>query len=97
MPSTSNPSHVPVAIVAMACHFPGDATSPSKFWELFQNGKSSKNAYSAIINRYNADAFYHPNAANRQNVLATKGGHFLKQDPYASDAAFANITAAEAM
>ena len=36
-------------------------------------------------------------ANNRQNVLATKGGHFLKQDPYAFDAAFFNITAAEAI
>ncbi|CAG8971039.1 hypothetical protein HYALB_00005277 [Hymenoscyphus albidus] len=94
MPSTSNPLHVPVAIVGMACRFPGDATSPSKFWKLLQNGKD---AYYATTNRYNADAFYHPNAANRQNVLATKGGHFLKQDPYAFDAAFFNITAAEAM
>ena len=41
--------------------------------------------------------FYHPKASNRQNVLATKGGHFLKQDPYAFDTAFFNITAAEAI
>lgn len=31
------------------------------------------------------------------NSLVTKGGHFLQQDPYAFDAAFFNITAAEAM
>ncbi|KAF2096874.1 reducing polyketide synthase [Rhizodiscina lignyota] len=94
MPSTNNPSHIPVAIVGLACRFPGDATSPSKFWDLLKNGKD---AYSATTDRYNADSFYHPKASNRQNVLATKGGHFLKQDPYAFDAAFFNITAAEAI
>ncbi|CAO2653522.1 Nn.00g029330.m01.CDS01 [Neocucurbitaria sp. VM-36] len=94
MPSTSNPTHVPVAIVGIACRFPGEATSPSKFWDLLKNGKD---AYSPNTDRYNADAFYHPNARSRQNVLATKGGHFLKQDPYAFDAAFFNITAAEAI
>lgn len=39
MPSTSNPTHVPVAIVGLACRFPGEATSPSKFWDLLKNGK----------------------------------------------------------
>lgn len=29
----------PVAIVGLACRFPGDATSPSKFWDLLKNGK----------------------------------------------------------
>nr|B3FWT3.1 RecName: Full=Reducing polyketide synthase hmp8; Short=R-PKS hmp8; AltName: Full=Hypothemycin biosynthesis cluster protein hpm8 [Hypomyces subiculosus]ACD39767.1 reducing polyketide synthase [Hypomyces subiculosus] len=94
MPSTSNPSHVPVAIIGLACRFPGEATSPSKFWDLLKNGRD---AYSPNTDRYNADAFYHPKASNRQNVLATKGGHFLKQDPYVFDAAFFNITAAEAI
>ncbi|KAL8910258.1 MAG: hypothetical protein Q9171_004422 [Xanthocarpia ochracea] len=94
MPGTTNPSHVPVAIIGLACRFPGDATSPTKFWDLLKNGRD---AYSPSTDRYNADAFYHPNASNRQNVLATKGGHFLKQDPYAFDAAFFNITAAEAI
>jgi acyl transferase domain-containing protein len=31
------------------------------------------------------------------NTLPTKGGHFLKQDPYVFDAAFFNITATEAL
>ncbi|KAF1963453.1 hypothetical protein CC80DRAFT_541385 [Byssothecium circinans] len=56
-----------------------------------------EDAYSPNTDRYNADAFYHPNARSWQNVLATKGGHFLKQDPYTFDAAFFNITAAEAI
>ncbi|KAF2143954.1 uncharacterized protein K452DRAFT_316749 [Aplosporella prunicola CBS 121167] len=94
MSSTSHSPHVPIAIVGLACRFPGDASSPSKFWDLLKNGKD---AYSSTTDRYNTDAFYHPNAKDRQNVLPTKGGHFLKQDPYAFDPSFFNITAAEAI
>ena len=94
MPSTSrNEARVPIAIVGLACRFPGDATCPSKFWELLKNGIS---AHSPTTDRFNADAFHHPKGNKRQNVLPTKGGHFLKQDPYVFDAAFFNITAAEA-
>ncbi|KAB2571293.1 Highly reducing polyketide synthase curS1 [Lasiodiplodia theobromae] len=93
MPSTSNPAQAPIAIVGLACRFPGDATSPSRFWDLLKNGND---AYSPTTDRYNADTFYHPASKDRQNVLPTKGGHFLSQDPYAFDAAFFSITAAEA-
>lgn len=53
-------------------------------------------AYSPTSKRWNSDAFYHPKGG-RLNRLPTKGGHFLQQDPYAFDAAFFNIPAAEAM
>lgn len=94
MPSTTSSTQVPIAVVGLACRFPGEADSPRGFWELLKNGRD---AYSPTTDRYNADAFHHPDAANRQNVLATKGGHFLKQDPYAFDAAFFNISASEAI
>lgn len=32
----------PVAIIGMACRFPGEATNPSKFWELLKEGKGKK-------------------------------------------------------
>jgi acyl transferase domain-containing protein len=86
---------IPIAIVGLSCRFPGDASSPSRFWDLLKNGR---NGYSQSTDRYNAEAFYHPQRnGNRQNVIPTKGGYFLKQDPYVFDAAFFNITAAEAM
>ncbi|KAF2258097.1 reducing polyketide synthase [Lojkania enalia] len=87
-------SRSPIAIIGLACRFPGDASNPSEFWNLLKNGRST---FSPTTGRYNADAFYHPESKNRQNVLPTRGGHFLKQDPYVFDAAFFNITAAEAM
>ncbi|KAJ4315563.1 Highly reducing polyketide synthase curS1 [Neodidymelliopsis sp. IMI 364377] len=53
-------------------------------------------AYSPTSVRWNSDAFYHP-SSGRLNTLPTKGGHFLKQDPYVFDTAFFNITATEAI
>lgn len=55
-----------------------------------------QDAYSETSSRWNSDAFYHPNTS-RINTIPTKGGHFLKQDPYVYDAAFFNITATEAV
>lgn len=83
-----------IAIIGLSCRFPGDAVNPSEFWELLKNGKD---AFSSSSDRYNAEAFYHPKGSgNRQNTIP-RGAHFLKQDPYVFDAAFFNITAAEAM
>lgn len=55
-----------------------------------------QDAYSPRTDRWNPDAFYHPNK-DRLNTQPTKGGHFLKQNPYVFDAAFFNITAGEAI
>lgn len=57
---------------------------------------TQSDAYSADTDRWNNAAFYHANSTNRQNVLPTKGGHLIKDDPYAFDAAFFNISGAEA-
>ncbi|CAG8887928.1 unnamed protein product [Penicillium egyptiacum] len=94
MPSAHHAAvNVPIAVVGMSCRFPGDASSPSKFWDMLKNGKD---AYSPASTRWNSDAFYHPSNGHL-NSLPTKGGHFLKEDPYVFDAAFFNITAAEAI
>ncbi|KAK0384632.1 hypothetical protein NLU13_8718 [Sarocladium strictum] len=83
-----------IAIIGLSCRFPGDASSPSKFWDMLKNGRSG---FSPSTTRYNAHAFQHPmGGGNRQNVIPTLGGYFLKEDPYVFDAAFFNITAAEA-
>ncbi|KAJ0122144.1 reducing polyketide synthase [Diaporthe amygdali] len=84
---------IPIAVAGLACRFPGDASTPSKFWDMLKEGRD---AYSPTSSRWNSDAFYHPNTT-RTNVIPTKGGHFLKEDPYVYDAAFFNITATEAV
>lgn len=59
----------PIAVVGIGCRFPGDATTPEKLWELISNGRS---AWSAIPkDRFNVDAFYHPQAGRHGTVWAT--------------------------
>ena len=55
----------PSAIVGLACRVPG-AQSASKLWD---NILEQKDLQSKIPgNRFNVDAFYHPNGANKSTV-----------------------------
>ncbi|KAG8533450.1 putative PKS/NRPS-like protein biosynthetic cluster [Bacidia gigantensis] len=50
---------MPIAIVGMSCRFPGGANNINEMWRQCAEGKS---AWSEIPKeRFNADAFYHPN------------------------------------
>lgn len=47
-----------IAIVGMACRFPGDADSIENFWEMIRDGKD---AWSEIpSDRFNVKGWYHP-------------------------------------
>lgn len=51
---------MPIAIVGMACRLPGDAVNPDKLWDMCARKQS---AWSEVPkDRFNIDAFYHPNA-----------------------------------
>ena len=55
-----------IAIVGLSCRFPGDATSPEKFWEMCAEGRS---AWTPIPKeRFNAKAFYHPQGEKQNTV-----------------------------
>jgi acyl transferase domain-containing protein len=73
----------PIAVVAMACRFPGDATSPSHFWDMLSQGRA---AWSEVPKtRFNAEAFWHP-SNGRSGTMTAKGGHFMTEDVTAFDA-----------
>lgn len=58
---------MPIAVIGMACRFPGDATSPEKLWELCANARS---AWSPIpSNRFNQAAWYHPDKEHLGTVF----------------------------
>jgi amino acid adenylation domain-containing protein len=83
----------PIAIVGMACRFPGGATDPDAFWRLLEAGGD------AIVEvpkeRWDADAFFHPEAAT-PGKMSTRWGGFLHQvDGF--DAGFFGISPREAL
>lgn len=82
-----------VAVVGLACRFPGEATDEDGFWRMLCAGKS---AYSTVpADRFNIDAFAGgPSPA--LNKSRTSGGHFLSQDIRKWDPNFFGITADEA-
>jgi len=51
----------PLAIVGMACRFPGGADSPQAFWELLRSGTDA--VTEVPEERWNAARFHHPNSA----------------------------------
>jgi acyl transferase domain-containing protein len=89
--STEGPE--PIAIIGLACRFPGGANSPEELWQMLSDGKSGWSEIPA--DRYTWRSFHHPHpdaeAAHNQ-----KGGGYINRDLAAFDAAFFNIPAAEA-
>lgn len=87
-------SHVPLAVVGIGCRFPGDATNPDKLWDLLASGKS---AWSRVpADRWNEEAFLHPNPDDTNGSYNHVGGHFLEQDVSEFDAGFFNVLPGEA-
>lgn len=86
-----------IAIVGLACRFPGDATTPSRLWDLLAQGRSAWEPVPAA--KWRADAHYHP-SSDRGGGTSVRGGHFLRDGPQNGkqfDAPFFNITRTEAM
>ena len=56
----------PIAIVGMACRFPGDAANVKGLWDMCCEGRS---AWSEIPqSRMNAEAFFHPDPSKTGSV-----------------------------
>ncbi|KAI3536794.1 KR domain-containing protein [Colletotrichum abscissum] len=83
----------PIAIVGLNLKFPGDATSAESFWHMLENARNASSKVPST--RFNVDAFYHPDP-NRLDSMRVQNAHFMKEDPRAFDAAFFNMSPAEA-
>jgi myxalamid-type polyketide synthase MxaE and MxaD len=64
----------PIAIVGMACRFPGGAASPAAFWRLLRDGVDAVSVVPAT--RWNAGAFYDPDPTT-PGKMTTRSGGFL--------------------
>ena len=56
----------PIAIIGMACRFPGDVSSPEQFWDMLVHQRSGQGPVPE--SRYNARAWHHPDHDRRGAV-----------------------------
>ncbi|KAG5764440.1 hypothetical protein H9Q72_007485 [Fusarium xylarioides] len=83
----------PIAIVGSSCRFPGDATSPSKLWDLLKNPRDVVSEIPST--RFNTTGFYHPDSQHHGSSNV-RHAYLLDQDPRAFDREFFGISPKEA-
>lgn len=83
----------PLAIVGIACRFPGGADSPNRFWQLLT---AAVDAISTIPpDRWDAASFYDPDSERYARMVTMRGGFLSGLDRF--DAAFFGLSPREAM
>ena len=65
----------PIAIIGMACRFPGGVSNPEEFWRLLMDGVDA--VTEVPRERWDVDQFYDPEPA-RPGKVYTRHGAFLK-------------------
>ncbi len=88
--SAHNAAHnAPLAIIGMACRFPGGAEDPEAFWQLLSQGRITVSEVPA--ERWDVRRYYSADP-ERPGRTYVRHGNFLEQDIRRFDAAFFGIT-----
>lgn len=82
-----------IAIIGMACRFPGEATSPEGYWDLLCQGIDATTDLPA--DRWSAERFHHADPSVPGKAYVRRGG-YLKESIEGFDARFFGISPREA-
>lgn len=82
-----------IAIVGMACRFPGGCNSPEAFWNLLKEGREG--IIDVPSDRWDVDEYYDPTAGTTGKMYV-KQGNFIQHNISEFDAKFFKISPAEA-
>jgi malonyl CoA-acyl carrier protein transacylase len=82
----------PIAIIGMACRFPGGANNPEKYWNILKNGVDT--ITDVPESRWDGGAYYDHNPEAAGKMYTTKGG-FINLPIDEFDAAFFKLSPKE--
>jgi acyl transferase domain-containing protein/acyl carrier protein len=89
---TSRHAPFPVAIVGVACRFPG-ANSPEEYWSLLKSGTDAVGTVPP--DRWDVDFYYNPDQTRAGKIYTRAGGFLTQVDRF--DAEFFGISPREAV
>jgi phthiocerol/phenolphthiocerol synthesis type-I polyketide synthase C len=84
----------PIAVVGMACRFPGGVNNPDQYWELLDSGRSG--IVRVPTQRWDADDYYTDDHTVPGTICNREGGFLTGWEPDEFDAEFFAIAPREA-
>ncbi|KAL8833881.1 MAG: hypothetical protein Q9170_004028 [Blastenia crenularia] len=92
--SVEQQANEPVAIVGIGCRLPGGVKSAADLWDLLLEERSGQGDVPA--ERWNINAFHHPNGGEKIGSMSMRGGYFIHEDLRKFENSFFGINNVEA-